>query len=170
MIIFIYGVPGVGKTYFSKSLGRELNLSVVEADKIKKKLRKDKSKEEFPFLYLGTCSAFNEFGRLDEENAIKGLLSVRNALKEEVSREVLNKDNFILEGAFLDPKTLNEYGRTILLICNDEKLHKKYFYRHREKLLDFKGEEFKAARIIQEYLIKEALELSVEIIDNTTIK
>ena len=41
MRIFIYGVPGVGKTYFSKSLGRELNLSVVEADKIKKKLLKE---------------------------------------------------------------------------------------------------------------------------------
>ena len=38
-----------------------------------------------------------------------------------------------------------------------------------EKLFDVKGNEFKAARMVQEYLIKEASELDIEIIESSEI-
>lgn len=127
-------------------------MPVVEADrKIKKK--------------YGTCQAFKLFGEFNEANAIKGLLSVRDETMERV-RELIAKNDFILEGAFLDPKDLKNYGRVILLVTKNENQHHKQFCTHREKLLDFSGNEFKSARIIQDYLIKEAKKLGVEIIEN----
>lgn len=153
MKIFIYGVPGAGKTYFSKALGKELNLSIFEGDKLKKG-------------EPGTCQAYKLFGDLNEENVIKGLMFVRNALKETVNNEIEKHESLILEAAFLDPNELKNKGRIILVTNQDEKKHKEYFLKHREKLLDFKGNEFKAARIVQEYLIKEAEKLDIEIISN----
>lgn len=167
MNVFIYGVPGAGKTHFSKILGKDLGLSVVEADKIKKKARKDKSRKEHPFLYLSTCFAYRQFGDLNKENVIKGLTAVRLALNKAVEEKIKENDNSIIEGAFLDPNSLTKFGRVILLITTDEQQHKKQFQKHREKLFDFKGNEFKSARLIQEFLIDEAKELNIEIIKNT---
>ena len=101
--IFIYGVPGTGKTRFSELLGKQLHVPVIEADSIKKKARKNIPRSENPFLYVGTCLAYHHFGELSQENAIKGLLSVRNALREAVEQEVKNYPTCIIEGAFLDP-------------------------------------------------------------------
>lgn len=166
--IFIYGVPGAGKTYFAKALSKKVNLPVLEGDLIKTQLRKNKSKTEFPFLYLGTCQAYQQFGELNQTNAIQGLLAVRAALTKAVEKEIENYDSLILEGAFLDPRILMKYGKVILLTTTEEKKHKHQFLSHTEKLLDFRGNEFKAARIIQKYFIDEATELGVEIIENDT--
>ncbi|OGG06859.1 hypothetical protein A2872_00550 [Candidatus Gottesmanbacteria bacterium RIFCSPHIGHO2_01_FULL_42_12] len=150
-MIFIYGVPGSGKTYYSKQLSKKLNVPHVEADKwVKKK--------------YGTCQAFKLFGPLNETNAIKGLLAVRGETRENV-RKLLAKNESIFEGAFLDPNDLTLLGKVILLVVPDEKQHRKQFYAHREKLLDFSGGEFRAARMIQDYLITEAKKLGIEILE-----
>src|SRR5437879_822303 len=71
-----------------------------------------------------------------------------------------------MEGAFLNPTSLKKLGQVILLTTLDEKLHKKHFLKHREKLLDLRGKEFKAARMNQEFLIEEAKKLKIQIINN----
>ena len=164
--IFIYGVPGVGKSYLSKELGKKLKLLVIEGDKIKTKLKKNISREQSPFLYLGTCQAYKKFGELNQENAVNGLLAVRKALSGAITEEVKNWHSLILEAAFLDPSILQEIGKVILVITSDEKRHKKQFLHHRERLFDIGGNEFRAARIVQKYLVEEATGLNVQIIDN----
>ncbi len=166
--IFIYGVPGSGKTYISKKLSKILNLPVIEGDKIKSLARKGKPKDKFPFLYLGTSQAFGEFGKLSEETAIKGLLAVRETLKEFVKTEVDKQHGkgFILEAAFLDPNLLKNSGEAVLITVPDKARHKRQFLSHREKVFDFSGSEFKAARIVQEYLVPEAKGLNIPILVN----
>lgn len=150
--IFIYGVPGSGKSYYSKKLSKDLKIPVIEADKkIKKK--------------YGTCQAYKIYGGLSEINAVKGLLAVRDETKKAVNSLITDSD-FILEGAFLDPESVKKFGRLILLTTLDEKQHRKQFFSHWEKILDFSGNEFKAARIIQKHLIDEARGFGVEIIDS----
>ncbi|MEK7164254.1 MAG: hypothetical protein AAB768_03900 [Patescibacteria group bacterium] len=158
MKIFIYGVPGSGKTYYSKLLGKKLNLLVFEADKLKKG----------PLPKLSTCLAYEIFGKLTTKNVIKGLLLVRDTYRETVEQEIMKHDDLIMEGAFLDPNSLLRFGKPILLVTLDETKHKKQYLKHREKLLDFQGNEFRAARAIQEYLIIEAARLGIEIIANPT--
>lgn len=159
MRIFIYGVPGAGKTYYSKVLGKKLNILVFEADKLKNKV--------FPFQNLGTCLAYKRFGELTPENARKGLFLVRDALRDAVEKEIPNKSELIVEGAFLDPHSLIKFGKLMLIITPDEKKHKSQFLKHREKVLDLQENEFKAARMIQEYLIIEAKRLGTKIIENS---
>lgn len=164
--VFIYGVPGTGKTSFSKRLGKRLRIPILEADTIKRKIRKNKPRDQFPFLYLATCKAYAIFGKLTMENAMKGMLAVRNALREAVIDEVKYRGDLILEGAFLDPVSLKKFGKVVLLTTMDESRHRRQFLRHREKLLDITMSEFRAARMVQEYLIEEAQRLGVDILDN----
>lgn len=161
-IIFIYGVPGTGKTYYSKLLGKQLGLPVIEGDKIKNIARKGRPKNQFPFLYLGTCQAYQVFGELNQVNAIQGLKEVREALRPFVIEEIKKQNSFILEAAFLDPNELQQFGKVILLTLTDENLHKKRYLSHREKILDFSANEFKTARIIQKFLIEEAEKLGIQ--------
>ncbi|EKD61973.1 MAG: hypothetical protein ACD_52C00327G0002 [uncultured bacterium] len=166
--IFIYGVPGVGKTRLSKIFGKNFNMPVVEMDRIKRKARKGKTKDRFPFLYLGTCKAYCKFGGLNKENTIKGLIAVRLALRKAVADEAKKYTAAIFEGAFLDPYSLKRLGRPILLTTANEKRHRIQFLYHVDRLLDLKSSEFKSARMIQEYLTEEAKILNIEIVDNST--
>ena len=158
--IFIYGAPGVGKTYYSKILSRQTGYSVIAGDRIKKKLG----------IKIGTCQAFKKFGDLNRGNVIKGLFFVRKTLKSAVLKETTKSDAIILEGAFLDPQQLLPLGRVILLTTTDENQHKKQFRHHLEYLFDIHGTGFKAARIIQDYLLNEAKKLGVEILDSSKLK
>ncbi len=164
--IIIYGVPGVGKTFVLKQLAKRLGYPLVEADRLKKKARKNKSRREFPFLYLGTCRAYSHFGELNAENAIKGLLAVREALCKIVVSEVEKFEDLIIEGAFLDPNVLHEFGKCTLIVTRDKSKHQKQFYRHLDKWFGRSSDEFEAARMVQEYLIKEAVKLGIEIQEN----
>lgn len=168
--IFIYGVPGVGKTYFSKHLGKKLEVNVIEGDLLKRKARKHTTETINPFLLSSTCRAYEKFGELNYENAVKGLKAVRSALQQVVSETVSSRSNFVLEAAFLDPQLLRDLGTILLLTTKDEKLHKNYFLHHREKLLDFAGNEFKAARFIQNFLIEEAKKLNIQTIENGNLE
>jgi len=159
MRIFIYGVPGAGKTYYSKILGKKLNLPVLEADKIKRQVS--------PFKSIKTCLAYKRFGALTLKNVIKGLLLVRDTYQRVVEKEILKSSDFIMEGAFLNPNQLIKFGKPILLITSDENKHRSQFLKHREKLLDFQKNEFQAARMIQKYMIAEAKRIGIEIIENT---
>ncbi|OGN03339.1 MAG: hypothetical protein A2651_02545 [Candidatus Yanofskybacteria bacterium RIFCSPHIGHO2_01_FULL_42_12] len=164
-IVFIYGVPGSGKTYISHKMSGNLSLPLFEADTLKEGLRKVTTKEESPFLFLGTSQAYRHFGEFNKDNVIKGLKAVRRALAESVAEEVKNHNEVIMEGAFLDPNLLKDLGKLILVITSNEEQHRKQFFQHREESED-NISEFEAARIIQDFLIDEAKGLNVEIKEN----
>ena len=69
--IFIYGVPGSGKTTFSLNLKEKMNYPLVEGDILRALAQKNKTREEDPFAYMGISGAFRKFGDLTEENVIK---------------------------------------------------------------------------------------------------
>ncbi len=163
--VFIYGVPGSGKTYLSQKIAHDLNLPLFEADTLKEPLRKLTTKEESPFLFLGTSQAFRYFGGLNINNAIKGLKAIREVLVDAVNKKIQNHKEIVMEGAFLDPNLLKDQGKLILVITSDEKQHNEQFFNHREKN-EANLEEFKATRIIQDFLINEAKDLNIEIIEN----
>ncbi|PIZ47624.1 hypothetical protein COY32_01300 [candidate division WWE3 bacterium CG_4_10_14_0_2_um_filter_41_14] len=166
--VFIYGVPGTGKTHISRLLGKTYGYTVIEGDTIKTLARKGKTKRTDPFLFWGTCLAYKHFGDMTMQNAINGLLGVRAALKDYVDQTVKSQpDTIIFEAAFVDPHSYCNNSKVFLVVTLDEKLHKKQFLSHREKLLDIKQNEFKSARMIQEFLIQEAQQLGVTIIENS---
>lgn len=164
--ILIYGVPGSGKTTFSLDLKNKTDYPLVEGDSLRVFAQKDKTKEEDPFAYMGVSGAFRKFGDLTKENVIKGLRAVRENMVPYIEAEIEKyPDELILECAFLDPEQVANKGRVILLTKMDEVEHKKQFFAHREEN-EKSLEHFKASRIIQEYLIDEAKNYPVEIVEN----
>lgn len=163
---FILGAPGVGKTTFSQLLHTKLNIPLVEGDYLREILaQKEKTEEQDPFVYVGTKEAFRKFGDLTEENVIKGLHAVRKSMESYVEKEISLHDKIVLEAAFLEPSHVIKYGKVILVTCSDEEKHKLQFFEHRNKTF-FNEEGFKAARILQQYLIKEARKYNLLIIEN----
>lgn len=165
--IFIYGAPGAGKTTYSLRLQKELGYPLIEGDYLREVMaQKEKTQEEDPFVYVGVKDAFRHFGILNDENVIKGLKAVRKSMSPYMSKEISqHKDSLILEGAFLDPGALNGLGKLILIITSDESKHRSQYFQHREQS-DIQIENFKAVRIIQNYLIDKAKSYTVEILEN----
>jgi 2-phosphoglycerate kinase len=165
MNIFIYGAPGVGKTTYSQKLHKELRYPLIEGDYLREVIaQKEKTKEEDPFLYVGTKEAWQLFGEFNEENVIKGLKAVRKSMSTYVLKEIeQHPGTLILEAAFLDPEVLSSKGELILVVTEDEEKHRSQYYTHRTKDR-YSEETFIAARIIQKYLIEEAKQYSVKII------
>lgn len=165
-IIFIYGAAGSGKTTFSLDLKEKLGYPLVEGDTLRVLAQKGKTREEDPFAYMGISGAFRKFGDLTEENVIKGLNAVRENMVPYIQEEIERyPDELIFECAFLDPEQVIGKGKLILLTKKDEESHRKQFFAHREEN-EKSLEHFKAARIIQNYLIEEAKKYNVEIVEN----
>lgn len=164
--IFVYGVPGSGKTTFSLYLKEKMKYPFVEGDTLRVLAQKDKTREEDPFAYMGTSGAFRKFGNLTEENVIKGLKAVRKNMVPYIQEEIEKYPNkLILECAFLDPEQVMNQGKIILLTKKDEENHRKQFFAHREEN-EKSLEHFKATRIIQDFLTEEAKNYNVEIVEN----
>jgi 2-phosphoglycerate kinase len=165
--IFIYGVPGAGKTTYSLQLKKQLSIPLVEADYLRQVFaQKDKTKEEDPFVYVGTTEAFRQFGDLNRENVIQGLKAVRKSMALYVHKELSKfSGRSIIEGAFLDPEMLAKLGKLVLVVTSDESKHRVQYFQHREQNLTT-IENFKAARMLQEHLQTEALTYDVEILEN----
>ena len=119
-----------------------------------------------PFLYLGTKDAFQVFGDLNKENVIKGLKAVRKSLASYVEKKIESyPDKLILEGAFLDPQDLPKQSLLILIVTPDEQKHRYQYFTHREKI-ERHIKTFEAVRVIQEYLLEEAKNYPVKIVEN----
>ncbi len=139
---------------------------LVEGDNLRVLAQKDKTKKEAPFAYMGISGAFRKFGGLTEENVIKGLRAVRENMITYIEEEIKKYPHeLILECAFLDPEQVINKGRVLLLTKMDEDGHRKQFFTHREEN-EKSLEHFKASRIIQDFLIKEAKNYPIEIIEN----
>lgn len=164
-LIFIYGASGAGKTHVSLVLQKRLKTSLFEADSIRDVVQKDTTKEKDPLLFLGTAQAYKHFGGVNPENCVKGLLAVREAMAGFVGKEIQNKNKTIIEGAFLDPNKLIRHGKMLLIVTTDESGHKKHFFEHRPENQD-NIDEFRSARMVQDYLIEEARNLDITIIEN----
>ena len=167
MNIFIYGVPGSGKTTLAKLLSESLNQDYFEADLIRNIIQKGKTIKKEPFYFLPTTESYKALGERTQENVISGMLNVRIALQDSVDKKIFSyKQDIIFESSFLDPKSLKNKGLVILLTIPSDIHHRKQFLVHRPKESLTNGQ-FENARIIQEFFISEAKKLGIIILENS---
>lgn len=165
MNIYIYGVPGSGKTTLAKMLSTSLGIEYFEADQVRTVAQAGKTSDSDPFCFLPTTEAYTAIGKRSPENVINGLLEVRRALGNFVDREIATREDVIVEAAFLDPERLRTNGRLILLTILAESQHRERFLVHRTEESLSNGQ-FENARILQDYLITEARRLNIDILSN----
>lgn len=166
MSIFLYGVPGVGKTLLAEELSKKLECAVVELDRLKKSAQKGKSHASHPFLFYTTCTAYKAFGEMTPESAAKGLREVRKAFKAAVDAEIAYYTrDVIMEGAFFDPQSGKGKGSAYLIVARDEGRHRRQFFTHRKEDMATR-DEFRAARMVQEYLLGEAKSADIAVVEN----
>lgn len=163
---YLYGVPGVGKTYFSQRLAEKTGFQLIELDTLRKVAQNFETREQNPFVYLGTSEAYSEFGNNSRANIIKGLKSVRKAMFKYVLEKLNSLENsYIAEGAFIDPNNLVEKTKGILVVQLDEQQHFEQFFKHRDKS-QHNIASFQIVLEIQDFLIKEAESLDVSVIES----
>jgi len=87
--IFIYGVPGSGKTTIGRVLAARLGYRFVEADRVREHAQGSSPQpRQDPFLFLGTTEAWRPFGELSHRTAVEGLMAVRDGLAPYVAAEI----------------------------------------------------------------------------------
>jgi len=156
--IFLYGPPGSGKTYQSRKLSKEKDIPLWEADDLRATARSEHTREEDPFVYLGTTEAYKEFGELNRENVIKGLLAVRSAMWPFIERRAKGFESLIIEAAFIDPFKAREYGDVRLVVEMDDKKYEGQFFKNRERTKETL-DSFIAAKWIRDYMVGEKTNL-----------
>lgn len=163
---YIYGVPGVGKTYLSHRLAEATNYPLVELDSLRTEAQSRETREQNPFVYLGTSEAYSEHGDFTKENIVKGLKSVRRAMSQYVSDKIDSLgDSYLVEGAFIDPNSFNTIAKGILVVQRDETKHFNQFFQNREKT-QHNITSLQIAQEIQAFLIEEARSLNVIVMES----
>ncbi len=159
--VYIYGVPGTGKSTVAKTVARHLKYRFVELDDIRPIAQSKVNVSQEPFLYEYTTEAWRRFGSLNYENVVRGLTHIRDAF-EPFIWDYLNgyRENAIAEAVFVKPQ-----ASSILIVNTNEDLHYSNFFVHRKHGEDA-DLQFKAARLMQDFLILEANEKGISVVQN----
>lgn len=187
-IILIGSASGIGKSTIASEIARKLGIKhLIETDFIREIVRGIIGPDYAPALHK---SSFDAYVTIKDKQRFEGnteaLISagfeehasfVIPAIERVIKRAVDDYDDVILEGVHLVPgfididKFKEDASIHFFILTADEDVHKERFVKRAMKIK--RGgkhlEYFKENRIIHNYLVKQALEHNVPIINNEEI-
>jgi hypothetical protein len=188
-IILIGSASGIGKSTIASELARELGIKhLIETDFIREIVRGIIGPEYAPALHKSSYDAYTtlrnkERYNHDEESLINAGFEehasfVIPAIEKVIKRAVDDFDDVVIEGVHLVPGLLNfekfkkDASIHFFILSADEEVHKERFVKRAMKIK--RGgkhlEYFKENRTIHNYLVEQALDNGVPVINNTDIK
>ena len=184
-VILIGSASGIGKSTVASELAKELGIKhLIETDFIREIVRGVIGPEYAPALHK---SSFDAYVTIKDKERFKGnsagLISagfeehasfVIPAIEKVIKRAVEDYDDVVIEGVHLLPGLLDiekfreDASIHFFILTANENIHKERFVK---RAMEIKRggkhlEYFKENRIINDYLVKEALEHGIPVINN----
>jgi 2-phosphoglycerate kinase len=184
LIILIGGATGVGKSTIATQLATRLGITrVVSTDAVREVLRSAFTADMFPTLYASSFEADKAVRQPIPHSADRLIIGFREqaaavavGAQRLIDRAIAEGTDVIIEGAHLVPGFLDgvESDRavivTLLVIVEDEKLHRSHFYVRNRDTRSERGNRylkaFKKIRRIQQYMVSSASMRGVPIISH----
>lgn len=187
-VILIGSASGIGKSTIASELAKELGIKhLIETDFIREIVRGIIGPEYAPALHRSSFDAYMVIRDKHRfEGNHNGLVSagfqehvsfVIPAIEKVIKRAVDDFDDVVIEGVHLIPglidieKFRKDASIHLFVLTADEEIHKERFVK---RAMEIKRggkhlEYFKENRIINNYLVQQAKEHDIPVIDNKTI-
>lgn len=187
-VILIGSASGIGKSTISSELAKDLGIThIMETDFIREIVRGIIGPDYAPALHKSSFDAYITIRDKHRfEGNMEGLIStgfeehasfVLPAVEKVIKRAIDDSDDVIIEGVHLVPgfidieKYKDEASIHFFVLTTDEEVHKERFVK-RAMAIKRGGkhlEYFKENRIINNYLVKQAVEHKIPVINNLDI-
>ncbi len=183
IIVLIGGATGVGKSKLAAELTTTIDISrIASTDSIREVMRSMLSKDIVPSIHVSSYEAgrvLYKFIELDEEKkVIYGYLDqsekILTGVEAVINRAIKENVSIIVEGIQLVPGAFEKFSSKayiiqVLLVTLDEDIHRSRFILREKKSQRTSKKylkNFKAIRLIQDYLYKRGKDANIPIIDN----
>jgi 2-phosphoglycerate kinase len=181
VILILEGASSTGKSMIALEMIYNLGVTrILSTDTIRQVLRSIKNENENPELFCHTYQAHmhKQVGLEKLDPVLRGFLAqlehIEPFVKKGVIKFISEGTDALVEGVHIIPGTLNELGEGIIevLINPDSKTHEEMFVsKYRSGKLrtvskddEIRTAEFQAAKIIQDYMVKQAKDSDTRII------
>ncbi len=179
-IIVIGGVPGVGKTSLSGSLGRELGINIVmSGDYLREFLRAYDPEIEEEIMRYSVYDSWKPFGGMNRENVVSGFVAqgkiIWRGIDAIIERGEQNGEDMIIETLYFLPEFLNlkkrQHLKSLYLYISDMKIHSDRL-NERESFTHSRApgsrlvEHLEEYRYIMEYSLEKSKSSGLPSIDN----
>ncbi|MEM0154916.1 MAG: AAA family ATPase [Methanothrix sp.] len=180
-IIFIGGVPGVGKTSLSGSIARKLGIDMVlSGDYLREFIRPlSMEKNTNEIISTSVYEAWKPFGEKNKDNIIKGfeLQSevMCSGIAAIIERAVKNGENLIVESLYINQKLVETIKKNNVIAAylyisdfdtHAKRLNEREFYTHFNSPGARLVAQLDAYRIIMDYSVELFKKNGLKVFDN----
>lgn len=179
-IIFIGGIPGVGKSSISGYLARNLSIDIVLSGDYLREFSRPIASDDFSgILGVSVYEAWKKFGDYSEGNVLKGFLEQAKAISLGINavlkRAVSNGESLVLETLYFVPDFLDQsLLKTILpfyihisdMGVNSSRLMERDHYTHIASSGDRLARELPSYWIMKNYSLDQCRKHSIRVFDN----
>lgn len=179
-IIFIGGIPGVGKSSISGHLARNLSIDLVlSGDYLREFSRPLVSGDQSEIIGVSVYEAWRKFGEYSEENVLRGFLEqaklMNLGINSVLKRAVSNGESLILESLYFVPDLLEkDLLESILPIyihisdikINAERLLERKSYTHLSSSGERLARELPVYWVMKQYSLDQCRKHPIRVFDN----
>ena len=178
-VIFLGGIPGVGKSSISGYVASHLGIDIVLSGDYLREFVRPILNGEADILNVSVYEAWKEFGEFSEENVLKGFLAqgeIMNRGIEAVLRRALNNgESVIVETLYfipdqIDQDVLNKTTAFYIQISdpevNSRRLLQRSNYTHFSSSGERLSRELPVYRIMRDYSIDQCRKHAIKVFDN----
>ncbi len=179
-IIFIGGIPGVGKSSISGHLARNLSIDLVlSGDYLREFSRPLVSGDQSEIIGVSVYEAWKKFGEYSEENVLRGFLEqaklMNLGINSVLKRAVSNGESLILESLYFVPDMLEKdlissilpvYIHISDIKINEERLLERKSYTHLSSSGERLARELPVYWVMKQYSLEQCRKHSIKVFDN----